>query len=85
MVPKGVLYTTGDRVVIGHLEVTAMSPGSLTIEDSANPDYGPPEVSNCWNTTQDIPVTARGRIDVGSGPGLRPCAAVRTPSADGKP
>lgn len=75
MVPKGLLYRTGDLVVIGSLGITATSPGSLTIENHPNPAYGPPEVANCWNTTADIPAAARGRIDVGSGPGMRPCAA----------
>ena len=37
--------------------------------------YGAPKVVNCWNRPHDIPISARGRIDVGSGPGLRPCDA----------
>lgn len=85
VVPKGAPYRTGDLLVIGRLEITATSPGSLTIEDHVNPAYGPPEVANCWNTTADIPPAARGRIDVGSGPGVRPCAAGKPLSSPPRP
>jgi hypothetical protein len=85
LVPAGVLYRNADLVVIGRLEITATSPGSLTIENHANPDYGPPEVANCWNTTADIAPPARGRIDVGSGPGARPCAGEKSPAATTSP
>ena len=85
LVPEGVPYRNGDLVVIGRLEITATSPGSLTIEDHSNPDYGPPEVANCWNTTADIAPGARGRIDVGSGPGVRPCSGTKPPAASSSP
>jgi hypothetical protein len=85
VVPKGLLYRTGDLLVIGRLEITATSLGSLLIENHANPAYGPPEVANCWNTTADIPPAARGRIDVGSGPGARPCAAGKPLSLPPRP
>jgi len=85
LVPDRLLYRTGDLVVIGRLEITATSPGSLTIEDHVNPNYGPPEVANCWNTTADLPPAARGRIDVGSGPGARPCAGLKSPAPHPSP
>ncbi len=84
-VPEGAPYRSGEVVVIGRLEITATSPGSLTIANHTNPDYGPPEVANCWNTTADIAPSARGRIDVGSGPGMRPCAGEKPPAASSSP
>jgi hypothetical protein len=63
----------GDLVVIGKLSVLASSPGSLTLLDHSDSRYGAPKVVNCWNRPHDIPIAARGRIDVGSGPGLKPC------------
>jgi hypothetical protein len=92
-VPEKARYVVGDIVVIGKLEIVATSPGSLTLLDHSDPRYGPPEISNCWNKTQDIPIPSRGRIDVGSGPGVRPCDAggplvpnlmAQAPSAESK-
>jgi hypothetical protein len=75
--PKGmgVKYSPGETVVIGRLELTAPSAGSLILVDHSEPAYGPPEVGNCWRDTNDVPPAARGRIDVGQGPGARPCTA----------
>jgi hypothetical protein len=72
-IPPNARSTFGDLVVIGKLEVVATSPGSLTLLDHSDPRYGAPKVANCWNKVRDVPVSARGRIDVGSGPGVRPC------------
>jgi hypothetical protein len=72
-IPPNARSTFGDLVVIGRLEVVATSPGSLTLLDHSDARYGAPKVANCWNKVVDVPVTARGRIDVGSGPGVRPC------------
>ena len=76
-IPPSARHAFGDIVVIGKLEVSATSPGSLTILDHSDTRYGPPEVLNCWNVTEDIPLARRGRIDVGQGPGAKPCAAGR--------
>ncbi len=83
VVPAGLVYTAAEVAVIGRLEITATSPGSLTIED--HPAYGSTEVANCWGMTQDIIAAARGRIDVGSGPGERPCQAGKLLSPGGAP
>jgi hypothetical protein len=74
-VPEDVQRTTGETLVIGRLELTAPSPGSLVLSDHSNPAYGPPEVANCWAVAADVPPGRRGRIDIGHGPGARPCAA----------
>lgn len=74
-VPEDVQRTTAETLVIGRLELTAPSPGSLVLSDHSNPAYGPPEVANCWALAQDVSQAARGRIDIGQGPGARPCAA----------
>jgi hypothetical protein len=76
-IPEGARHAFGDIVVIGKLELSAPSPGSLTILDHSDSRYGPPEVLNCWNVTEDIPLAKRGRIDVGQGPGVRPCEGGR--------
>jgi hypothetical protein len=76
-IPLAARHAFGDIVVIGKLEVSATSPGSLTLLDHSDARYGPPEVSNCWNVTEDIPLARRGRIDVGQGPGAKPCEAGR--------
>ena len=73
ILPAGVRHTTGDIVVIGRLEVTASSPGSLSLADHSNADYGGPEVANCSRRQTKVPASRRGRIDVGQGPGFRPC------------
>jgi len=74
-IPASTRSELGDLVVIGKLSVAASSPGSLTLLDHSDSRYGAPKVVNCWNRPRDIPIPARGRIDVGSGPGLRPCDA----------
>lgn len=74
-VPEDVQRTTAETLVIGRLELTAPSPGSLVLSDHSDPAHGAPKVSNCWAATKDLPPSARGRIDVGQGPGVRPCSA----------
>jgi len=74
-IPPQARSTFGDLVVVGKLEVVATSPGSLTLVDHSDARYGAPKVANCWNKVMDVGVAARGRIDVGSGPGVRPCDA----------
>ena len=73
--PKGVDMRPAENVVIGRLELAAPSAGSLVLVDHPQEAYGSPEVGNCWRDTNDVGPAARGRIDVGQGPGVRPCAA----------
>jgi hypothetical protein len=73
--PDGVKHTASDIVVIGRLDIIATSPGSVSIADHPDPGFGQPDVVNSWNTSNDVPPAARGRVDVGRGPGAKPCAA----------
>jgi hypothetical protein len=73
--PEKVSHTAKDIVVIGRLDITALSPGSVTIADHSKPEFGQPDVINSWNGSRDVPPAARGRLDVGRGPGTRPCQA----------
>ncbi len=68
-------YKTAKTAVIGRIELSAPSAGSFVLADNPNPTYGPPEVANCWGgRTNDVRLEGRGRIDVGQGPGFRPCS-----------
>jgi hypothetical protein len=76
MLLPGTPHDTAEVVVLGGLEVTATTPGSITIVPHGDERYGQPEISTCFSTTLDLDESRLGRVDVGRGPGKRPCASV---------
>ncbi len=74
LLPKA---TAVDRpvTVLGSVDVIAGSPGALALVPHQSEAYGVPEVSDCFANSRDLEATALGRVDVGTGPGVRPCTS----------